>query len=77
MGKFSDALAKGRKSAKVKKEKKSHQGNADTARRLAGVAAALGWTERCLSPFRGRTPIWKRTGWWSIAMADQPMSAPK
>ena len=50
MGKFSDALAKGRKSAKEEKEKKSHQGNADTARRLAGVAAALGWTERVVYP---------------------------
>ena len=50
MGKFSDAFAKGRKSAKEEKEKKSHQGNADTARRLAGVAAALGWTERVVYP---------------------------
>ena len=41
MGKFSDALAKGRKSAKEEKEKKSHQGNADTARRLAGVPCII------------------------------------
>jgi len=50
MGKFSDALAKGRTSAKEEKQKKRHQGDADTARRLAGVAAALGWTERVVYP---------------------------
>jgi hypothetical protein len=46
MGKFSDAFAKGRKSAKEEKQKKRHQGDADTARRLAGVAAALKWTDQ-------------------------------
>jgi hypothetical protein len=46
MGKFSDALAKGRTSAKEEKQKKRHQGDADTARRLAGVAAALKWTDQ-------------------------------
>ena len=46
MGKFSDALAKGRKSAKEEKQKKKHQHDADTARRLAGVAAALTWTDQ-------------------------------
>ena len=50
MGKFSDAFAKGRKSAKEEKEKKRHQGDADTARRLAGVAAALTWIERFVYP---------------------------
>jgi hypothetical protein len=72
MGKFSDAFAKGRKSAKEEKEKKRHQGDADTARRLAGVAAALTWIERFVYP-----AVQKRTSWWSIAMVDQPMSAPK
>ena len=46
MGSFSDALAKGRKSAKEEKQKKKHQHDADTARRLAGVAAALTWTDQ-------------------------------
>ena len=46
MGKFSDALAKGRESAKEERQKKKHQDHADTARRLAGVAAALTWTDR-------------------------------
>ena len=46
MGKFSDALAKGRTSAKEEKQRKRHQGDADTARRLAGVAAALKWTDQ-------------------------------
>ena len=50
MGKFSDALAKGRKSAKEEKQKKRHQGDADTARRLAGVAAALRWTDQVVYP---------------------------
>ncbi len=50
MGKFSDAFAKGRKSAKEEKEKKRHQGDADTARRLAGVAGALTWIEQFVYP---------------------------
>jgi hypothetical protein len=43
MGKFSDALERGRKSAS---EEKKHKGHADTARRLANIAAALTWTDQ-------------------------------
>jgi len=46
MGKFSDAIAKGRESAKDERQKKKHQDDADRARRLAGVAAALTWTDQ-------------------------------
>ena len=44
MGKFSDAIAKGRESAKDERQKKKDRDDADRARRLAGVAAALTWT---------------------------------
>jgi hypothetical protein len=46
MGKFSDAVAKGRESAKEERQKKKHRDEADRARRLAGVAAALAWIDQ-------------------------------
>lgn len=50
MGKFSNALAKGRDSAREERQKKKHHDDADTARRLAGVLAALKWTDQVVYP---------------------------